>query len=60
MRHITTVPAAEAPSGLPPDQREEGTAATVALGIRAGADVVRVHDVRSMALVARLSDAIVR
>jgi dihydropteroate synthase len=40
--------------GLPPDQREEGTAATVALGIRAGADVVRVHDVRSMALVARL------
>jgi dihydropteroate synthase len=46
--------------GLPPDQREEGTAATVALGIRAGADVVRVHDVRSMALVARLSDAIVR
>ena len=43
--------------GLPPDQREEGTAATVALGIRAGADVVRVHDVRSMALVARLSDA---
>jgi dihydropteroate synthase len=46
--------------GLPPDQREEGTAATIALGIRAGADVVRVHDVRSMALVARLSDAIVR
>jgi dihydropteroate synthase len=46
--------------GLPPDQREEGTAATVALGIRAGADVVRVHDVRSMALVVRLSDAVVR
>ncbi|HZS01345.1 MAG TPA: dihydropteroate synthase [Chloroflexota bacterium] len=46
--------------GLPVDQRVEGTAATVALGIAAGADVVRVHDVRSMALVARLSDAIVR
>ncbi|HLH26409.1 MAG TPA: dihydropteroate synthase [Chloroflexota bacterium] len=46
--------------GLPVDQRVEGTAATVALGIRAGADVVRVHDVRSMALVARLSDAILR
>jgi dihydropteroate synthase len=45
---------------LPPDQREEGTAATVALGIRAGADVVRVHDVRSMALVAHLADAVVR
>jgi dihydropteroate synthase len=46
--------------GLPPDQREEGTAATVALGIRAGADVVRVHDVRSMTLVARLADAVER
>ena len=46
--------------GLPVDQRVEGTAATVALGIRAGADVVRVHDVRSMALVARMADAIVR
>jgi dihydropteroate synthase len=46
--------------GLPPDQREEGTGATVALGIRAGADVVRVHDVRSMSLVARMADAIVR
>jgi dihydropteroate synthase len=45
---------------LPPDQREEGTAATVALGVRAGADVVRVHDVRSMARVARLADAVVR
>jgi len=46
--------------GLPPDQREEGTAATVALGIRAGADVVRVHDVPSQALVTRLADAIER
>jgi dihydropteroate synthase len=46
--------------GLPVDQRVEGTAATIALGVRAGADVVRVHDVRSMVLVARLADAIVR
>jgi len=46
--------------GLPPDERVEGTAATVALGVRAGADVVRVHDVRSMALVARMADAIAR
>ena len=45
--------------GLPVDQRVEGTAATVALGIRTGADVIRVHDVRSMAIVARMSDAIV-
>jgi dihydropteroate synthase len=45
---------------LPPDLRVEGTAATVALGIRAGADVVRVHDVREMVRVARLSDAIAR
>jgi dihydropteroate synthase len=46
--------------GLPPDERVEGTAATVALGVRAGADVARVHDVRSMALVARMADAIAR
>src|SRR5215472_11300603 len=34
--------------GLPVDERLEGTAATVALAIGAGADVVRVHDVRFM------------
>lgn len=45
---------------LPPDQRVEGTAATVALGIAAGADMVRVHDVLAMARVARMADAIVR
>jgi len=45
---------------LPPDQRLEGTAATVAIGIANGADIVRVHDVREMALVARMADAIVR
>jgi dihydropteroate synthase len=45
---------------LPPDQRLEGTAAAVAIGIARGADVVRVHDVEFMARVARMSDAIVR
>ena len=45
---------------LPPDQRQEGTAASVALGIAKGVDIVRVHDVREMARVARVSDAIVR
>ena len=44
----------------PPDERLEGTAATVALAIAAGADMVRVHDVTAMARVCRVSDAIVR
>jgi dihydropteroate synthase len=44
----------------PPEQRLEGTAATVALAIAAGADIVRVHDVKEMAKVARVADAIVR
>ncbi|MEE9162549.1 MAG: dihydropteroate synthase, partial [Candidatus Neomarinimicrobiota bacterium] len=45
---------------LPPDQRMEGTAATVALSIACGADLVRVHDVQRMVQVCRMSDAIVR
>lgn len=45
---------------LPPDQRSEGTAATVAIGIANGADMVRVHDVRQMVRVCRMSDAIIR
>lgn len=45
---------------LPVDERVEGTAATVALGIAYGVDIVRVHDVREMVRVARMSDAIVR
>ncbi len=45
---------------LPTGQRLEGTAATVALAIAEGADIVRVHDVREMARVCRVSDAIVR
>ncbi len=46
--------------GAPTSQRLEGGAATVALGIAQGTDIVRVHDVHAMALVARMSDAIVR
>jgi dihydropteroate synthase len=45
---------------LPADQRVEGTAATVAVGIARGADIVRVHDVKEMARVAKMTDAIVR
>lgn len=43
---------------LPAGERMEGTAATVALAIANGADAVRVHDVRAMARVARMSDAV--
>ena len=42
---------------LPVDERLEGTAATVALSVAFGADIVRVHDVREMARVAKMSDA---
>ncbi len=45
---------------LPADQRVEGTAATVAAGITRGADIIRVHDVKEMARVAKMTDAIVR
>jgi dihydropteroate synthase len=46
--------------GLPVSDRLEGTAATVALGIAQGADIVRVHDVREMMRVVKMSDAVVR
>jgi dihydropteroate synthase len=45
---------------LPPEQRQEGTAAAVAIGIDRGADIVRVHDVECMLRVVRMTDAIVR
>ncbi len=44
---------------LPVEERLEGTAATVALAIRNGAAMVRVHDVKPMARVVRMTDAIV-
>lgn len=46
--------------GLPPEERLEGTAAAVAIGIAGGADILRVHDVRAMKRVAQVADAIVR
>ncbi len=45
---------------LPANDRIEGTAATVAVGIANGTDIVRVHDVREMARVAKMADAIIR
>ena len=45
---------------LPADERVEGTAAAVAIGISKGADIIRVHDVKQMVRVARMSDAIMR
>ena len=45
---------------LPPDERLEGTLATTALGVAAGVDIVRVHDVRANVRAARVADAIVR
>jgi dihydropteroate synthase len=46
--------------GAPPDDRVEATAATVALAIAAGADIVRVHDVAHIARTRRIADAVVR
>jgi dihydropteroate synthase len=46
--------------GAAPDDRVEGTAATVALAIAAGADIVRVHDVSHVARTRRVADAIIR
>jgi len=45
---------------LPEGERMEGTAATVAIAIAKGVDMVRVHDVAGMVRVTRMSDAIVR
>jgi dihydropteroate synthase len=45
---------------LPEDDRLEGTLATTALGIAAGADIVRVHDVLANVRAARMADAIIR
>ncbi len=45
---------------LPPSDRLEGTAATCACAIMNGADLIRVHDVKEMVRVARMTDAILR
>ena len=46
--------------GAPPEERLEGTEATVALAIAQGADVVRVHDVAPLVRIVRVADGIVR
>ncbi len=45
---------------VPIEERVEGTAAAVAIGISRGADMVRVHDVKQMVRVCKMSDAILR
>lgn len=45
---------------LPPDQRLEGTLAACVLGIQAGANILRVHDVEAVVRAARMTDAILR
>jgi len=42
----------------PPEERLEGTAATVTASILGGAHIVRVHDVAEMAQVARVADCL--
>ncbi len=46
--------------GLPPAERVEGTMAAAALAVAAGADIVRVHDVRAVARAVRMADAFAR
>ncbi len=46
--------------GAPVEERLFGTAATIALAIANGADIVRVHDVAAMRDVARVADAVAR
>lgn len=46
--------------GLPPDERLEGTLATLALAVAWGADIVRVHDVKEAVRAVRVADALCR
>jgi dihydropteroate synthase len=45
---------------LPVEERLEGTAASIAVGIARGADIVRVHDVKFMARIVKVTDALTR
>ena len=45
---------------LPPEERIFGTAAATAIAICNGADIIRVHDVKEMAQVARVCDTVTR
>ncbi|PKO02721.1 MAG: dihydropteroate synthase [Chloroflexi bacterium HGW-Chloroflexi-5] len=44
---------------LPPDERMEGTAAACTIGIMRGANILRVHDVKFISRIARMTDAII-
>lgn len=46
--------------GLPPEERLEGTLATLALSVAWGADVVRVHDAKAAVRTVRIADALCR
>jgi dihydropteroate synthase len=46
--------------GRAEDERAWGTAATMALAVAGGVDIVRVHDVAAMVDVVRMADAVVR
>lgn len=46
--------------GVPPQERVEGTAATVAYAVAQGCHIVRVHDVKQMVRVCRMMDAIMK
>jgi len=45
---------------LPVEERLEGTAASISIGIARGADIVRVHDVKQMLRVVKVTDALTR
>lgn len=47
-------------TGLPVEERAFGTAASIALAIEAGADIVRVHDVEMLMATVDVADAICR
>ena len=46
--------------GVPPEDRLEGTLATSVIGVAAGVDMLRVHDVRENVRAARMADAVFR
>lgn len=46
--------------GLPPEERLEGTLATLALAVAWGADIVRVHDVKAAVRAVKVADALCR
>ncbi len=45
---------------LPVEERVEGTGATVAVGITKGCNIIRVHDVKEMARISKMTDRMMR